>query len=80
MAKLADLQKDNQNFRSQYTDWRQQRMQNNEDANDYQAFRTHLQAIGAPDPGEDQFEEFGSDIENMDDSQSMATSTSGSNS
>ncbi len=66
MAKMADLEQDNPNVRSQYTEWRQQRTQNGEDGNDYQAFRSHLQAIGAPDPGEEQFAEFGTDVESMD--------------
>jgi hypothetical protein len=81
MARMEDLERDNPNFRSQYSEWRQQRTQNNEDANDYQAFRAHLQGIGAPDPGEEQFEEFGSDAESMVDSQPMgASGTAGSGS
>jgi hypothetical protein len=56
--KMADLEADNANIRQQCEEWRQQREQNNEDGNDYQAFREHLMAIGAPDPGEEEPEDF----------------------
>jgi hypothetical protein len=56
--KLADLEADNPNIQQQYDEWRQQREQRGEDATDYQAFRQHLIAIGAPDPGEDAPEDF----------------------
>ena len=52
MATFADLSADNPNLRQQYDEWRDQRSQNGEDPTDYQAFRQHVTAIGAPDPGE----------------------------
>lgn len=59
MTTLADLESDNPNLGQQLSIWRQERIQNNEDGYDYQAFRQHVMAIGAPDPGEEAFEEFG---------------------
>jgi hypothetical protein len=54
---LADLEADNPNIRQQWNDWRQARIALSEDPNDFSAFRQHLLAIGAPDPGEE-FDEF----------------------
>ena len=56
--RFADLARDNPNIQQQYDEWRQQRQQNNENAADWQAFRQHVTAIGAPDPGEDAPEDF----------------------
>jgi hypothetical protein len=56
--KLADLESDNPNIAQQREEWRKERGQNNEDPNDYAAFREHLMAIGAPDPGEEEPEDF----------------------
>ncbi len=58
MASFADLEKQNPNIREQYNTWRRERVDKGEDQYDYQAFRKHLMAIGAPDPGEREFEEF----------------------
>lgn len=58
MATFADLAQDNPNIREQYDEWRTQRSENGEDPVDYQAFREHLMAIGAPDPGEEEPEDF----------------------
>lgn len=58
MTRLTDLERMNPNIRSQWSAWRQQRLTSNEDANDYGAFRKHLQGMGAPDPGEEPFEEW----------------------
>lgn len=58
MATFQDLQAENPNIRSQYDEWRQQRTNNGEDPTDYQAFRQHVTAIGAPDPGEQEIDDF----------------------
>jgi hypothetical protein len=51
MATFQDLAAENPNIRQQYDEWREQRSQRGEDSTDYQAFRQHVMAIGAPDPG-----------------------------
>jgi hypothetical protein len=55
--RLQELEVDNPNIRQQFTEWRQARIALSEDPNDFSAFRQHLLAIGAPDPG-DEFDEF----------------------
>jgi len=61
MARIADMEQDNANVRDQHREWQEQRRGNNQDANDWNAFREHLKGIGAPDPGEDEAEDFKSD-------------------
>ena len=56
--RFADLERENPNIRQQYQEWRRDRQQNGEDPNDYQAFREHLRRIGAPDPGDEEPEDF----------------------
>ena len=51
MATFAELMEANPNIRSQYDEWREIRGQGAEDPLDWGAFRGHLMAIGAPDPG-----------------------------
>ena len=58
MATFNDLMADNPNLRQQYDEWRELRSQNGEDPTDYQAFRQHVIAIGAPDPGEQEIADF----------------------
>ncbi|HEV8637260.1 MAG TPA: hypothetical protein VG370_23825 [Chloroflexota bacterium] len=58
MATVAELEQQNPNIRRQYETWRRERVDKGEDQYDYQAFRKHVMAIGAPDPGEEEFEEF----------------------
>jgi hypothetical protein len=58
MSTFQDLATDNPNIRQQYDEWRAQREQNGEDSTDYQAFRQHLMALGAPDPGENEIDDF----------------------
>jgi hypothetical protein len=58
MATFQELADANPNIRQQYDEWREQRGQNQEDPTDYQAFRQHLMAIGAPDPGEREPDDF----------------------
>jgi hypothetical protein len=58
MATFADLSADNPNLRQQYDEWRDVRSQNGEDPTDYQAFRQHVINIGAPDPGEQEIDDF----------------------
>jgi hypothetical protein len=58
MATFADLEADNPNIRQQYDEWRTLRVQNGEDPTDYQAFRQHVINLGAPDPGEQEIDDF----------------------
>ncbi|MDQ6673911.1 MAG: hypothetical protein M3069_24735 [Chloroflexota bacterium] len=58
MATFQDLAADNPNIRQQYDDWRGQRSQTGEDSTDYQAFRQHVIDMGAPDPGEQEIDDF----------------------
>lgn len=58
MATLHELAADNPNIQQQYEEWCALRAERGEDPSDYQAFRQHLIAIGAPDPGEEEFEDF----------------------
>jgi hypothetical protein len=58
MATFADLEADNPDIRRQYQDWLQLRLVSGEDPADYQAFRQHVLALGAPDPGDEQIEDF----------------------
>jgi hypothetical protein len=58
MATFQDLSADNPNLRQQYDEWRQLRVQNGEDPTDYQAFRQHVINLGAPDPGEQEIDDF----------------------
>ena len=50
MATFAELSADNPNIRAQFDEWAPLRAQNGEDPTDYQAFRQHVMALGAPDP------------------------------
>ena len=58
MASFQDLAADNPNIRQQYDEWRDLRGQRGEDATDWSAFRQHVMAIGAPDPGEQEADDF----------------------
>ncbi len=44
-------QQENPNFSDQLNEWQQVRGERGEDPMDWGAFREHLMAIGAPDPG-----------------------------
>ena len=58
MATMAELSEQNASFEEQMNTWRQQRFANGENPMDWTAFRQHMQAIGAPDPGETAPDEF----------------------
>ena len=58
VASFQELATDNPNIRQQYDTWRDLRAHNGEDPTDYQAFRQHLLALGAPDPGEEEIADF----------------------
>jgi hypothetical protein len=58
MATFADMAQDNPNIRQQYDEWRDQRTQRGEDSTDWSALRQHMMAIGAPDPGEQEPDDF----------------------
>lgn len=51
MSTFATLTESNPNIRGQYDEWRNLRSQRGEDPLDWGAFRGHVMAIGAPDPG-----------------------------
>jgi cytochrome c556 len=55
---MAELEQENPNIRQQLVDWRMARVNNGENPFDYEAFRQHLIAIGAPDPGEEEISDF----------------------
>jgi hypothetical protein len=58
MPTFDELAADNPNIRQQYDEWREQRAAAGEDPTDYNAFRDHLMAIGAPDPGAEEIADF----------------------
>jgi hypothetical protein len=58
MPTFADLAVGNPDLRNQYDEWRQARSDAGEDPTDYQAFRQHELDIGAPDPGEQEIDDF----------------------
>ena len=58
MQSFAQLEAENPNIREQLQTWRMARIENSEDAFDYEAFRAHIVAIGAPDPGEDEISDW----------------------
>ncbi len=58
MATFDEMAQDNPNIRQQYDEWREQRAQAGEDPTDYQAFRQHVLSLGAPDPGEQEIDDF----------------------
>ena len=58
MPSFAELSADNPNIRAQYDEWAGLRSQNGEDPTDYQAFRQHVTALGAPDPGDAEIDDF----------------------
>jgi hypothetical protein len=58
MATFQDLAQDNPNIRQQNDEWRQGRADAGQDPTDYQAFRQHLMTLGAPDPGEQEIDDF----------------------
>lgn len=51
MSTFDTLAMDNPDIRQQYDEWREQRAANGEDSTDWDAFRDHILALGAPDPG-----------------------------
>jgi hypothetical protein len=55
---FAALEAANPNISQQYQDWRDLRILRGEDPIDYHAFRRHLIAIGAPDPGVETIADF----------------------
>ena len=60
MTTLADVaaQTENPNLEQQAREWQEQRRAAGEEPNDWAAFRRHLEQLGAPDPGEDEPEDF----------------------
>ncbi|MBI3964805.1 MAG: hypothetical protein HY329_04135 [Chloroflexi bacterium] len=51
MGTFQDMAQDNPNIRQQYDEWRGVRSDAGQDAADWRAFREHVQALGAPEPG-----------------------------
>jgi hypothetical protein len=58
MATLAELRDANAQIDEQMTEWKRQRFADGENPLDWVAFKQHLAAIGAPDPGDSPPEEF----------------------
>ncbi len=59
MSETMDaMQAINPNVHEQMDAWQIERTQQNLDAYDWGAFREHAMALGAPDPGEQEPEEF----------------------
>ena len=52
---IEELEAENPDIRQHHAEWRQARIDAGEDPNDWQAFRQHLIALGAPDPGGEEF-------------------------
>jgi hypothetical protein len=57
-AAMERLAEQNPNIGEHLRDWQIARTQNNEDSYDWAEFRAHEQRIGAPDPGDEEPEEF----------------------
>jgi hypothetical protein len=57
-ATLSDLEQQNPNIRSQIQEWQSDRASNGENPTDWEAFRQHAVAMGAPDPGPEAPREF----------------------
>jgi hypothetical protein len=70
LARISDHEGSNANIRSQHKEWQAERKANGEDGNDWNAFREHLKAIGAPDPGEEEAEDFKMEGESMQEAKS----------
>jgi hypothetical protein len=58
VAIFQDLARANPNIQAQYEEWLAARDERGEDPSDYAAFRRHLLALGAPDPGAEEPEDF----------------------
>ncbi len=58
MAKLTDMERENPNIRQQMEEWQNQRLQHKELSRNWEDFRRHVFAIGAPDPGPEAPQEF----------------------
>lgn len=55
---LDKLAAENASIAEQITSWQAERSAAGEDPKDWGAFRTHVQSLGAPDPGEEAPSEF----------------------
>jgi hypothetical protein len=51
VSTFDSLGQDNPNIRAQYDEWREARAASGEDSTDWDSFRDHVMALGAPDPG-----------------------------
>lgn len=57
-ATLSELEQQNPNLRGQIEEWQNERTRNGQNPTDWEAFRQHAMAIGAPDPGQEAPREF----------------------
>ena len=73
-ATLSELQQQNPNIRSQIEVWQRERANNGQSPADWEAFRQHAMAIGAPDPGQEAPHEF---TQSAADASSTASSSPG---
>ena len=58
MPTLEELGEENPNLPQQAAEWRDARRNAGEDPDDWEAFREHVQAIRAPDPGDEEAHDF----------------------
>lgn len=58
MPSLEELGEQNPNLSQQAAEWRDARRNAGEDPDDWEAFREHVRAIGAPDPGDEEAYDF----------------------
>ena len=75
-ATLSDLQQQNPNIRSQIQVWQRERANNDQSPADWEAFRQHAMAIGAPDPGQEAPQEFAQSASEVQASKAASASVS----
>ena len=76
-ATLSTLQQQNPNIRGQVEEWQRQRAANGQSPADWEAFRRHAMAIGAPDPGQEEPQEFAQSAAAAQSAQPGSSSASG---
>ena len=77
-ATLSELQQQNPNIRSQIEVWQRERANNGQSPADWEAFRQHAMAIGAPDPGPEAPQEFAQSASAASDAHRAASASASS--
>src|SRR5687768_2253670 len=75
-ATLSELEQQNPNVRSQIETWQRERIGNGQSPSDWEAFRQHAMAIGAPDPGQEAPQEFRQSASQAESSAARSTAQS----